>query len=67
MDTSNVYKLAVQAQLAAALRELMRLEVEGNPFVVCLGLSSYREGAIDVTVFTEGGGKDYDGYEGYSL
>ncbi|RUS67987.1 hypothetical protein CUZ56_00483 [Saezia sanguinis] len=67
MDSQSVYKLAIQAQLAAATRELTRLEIEGNPSIVALQFFSLRDGSIDVILFTEGGGKDYDGYEGYSL
>jgi len=62
MDTNNVYKLAVQAQLAAAMRELLRLELEEDKSVQGLSFLVYStDGVISVLVHSEGCS------EGYSL
>lgn len=62
MDTNNVYKLAVQAQLAAALRELMRLEYEESHMATLIRVEVSCQGDIDVQVLTDG-----LSLEGYSL
>jgi hypothetical protein len=62
MDTNNVYKLAVQAQLAAALRELMRLEYEESQMATLIHVEVSCQGDIDVQVLTDG-----LSLEGYSL
>jgi len=62
MDTNNVYKLAVQAQLSAALRELMRLEREEDVAVHAIHIEISRNEDIDVQVFNS-----FRDVEGYSL
>ena len=61
-DFQNIYVLALQAQFAAALRELVRQEAQASSDFESINITVLADGDIDVQICSAGGC-----LEGYSL
>lgn len=51
MDFDDVYVLALRVQIAAALRELLRVETAAEPSISSMHLDIGSDGEIDVRVY----------------